>query len=97
MLFLIHYGAKHSFQERVVLHDWISCKTHFSARICDNLAKRCFQLTMAQNTVFKKEFYFMMQNVFFSEKWFKFGKTRLSTHNGGKHRFPNRFVFHEWI
>ena len=57
-VFSTHHGAKHSFQERVVLHDWIWCKTHFSARIRDNLAKRCFQLTMVQNTVFNKEFYF---------------------------------------
>ena len=58
-LFLTHHSVKYSFQERVVFHEWIWCKICISARVGKNVTKRCYQLTMAQNTVFKKELYFM--------------------------------------
>ena len=47
-------------------------QTHFSARIGENLAKHCFQLTIAQNTVFRKSFIAwvdLMQNTFSHQKW----------------------------
>ena len=99
-LFLTHNGAKHSFQERVVIDEWIWWKTHFSARVWEHLAKRCFQLTMAQNTVLKMScipWLDLMQNASFREKWWKFDKTLFSTENGAKHSFQERVVFHEWI
>ena len=54
-LFSTHNGAKDSFQERVVFHELIWCKTHFLARNIETFAKRCFQPKMDQNLVFKKD------------------------------------------
>ena len=39
----------------------------------------------------------LMQNAFFREKWWKFGKTLYSTQDGGNNRFQERVVFHEWM
>ena len=48
---------KDTFQEKVVFHEWIWCKAHLLARSGKNSAKRFFQVTMEQNTLFKKELY----------------------------------------
>ena len=48
---------KHTFHEKVVFHEWVWCKVHFSARSGKNSATCFFQVTMEQNTLFKKELY----------------------------------------
>ena len=69
MLFSTHNRAKHSFQERVILHNWVCCKTQFSARNGENLAKRSYEPTMEQDTVLKKDLYSM--SVFDAKRIFK--------------------------
>ena len=58
-LFLTRNGAKPSFRETVVFHELIWCKTHLSTKNGKNLPKRCIQLKMEENTVFKKELFSM--------------------------------------